>query len=170
MPQPLNLPFDPIERAANSWREHFGAADAMAAATSIMRAQQLLLSTFDELLKPFEVTFARYEVLVLLSFSKRGGLPLKVIGERLMVHPTSVTNSVDRLSASGFVRREPNPNDGRGVIAVITDTGRAVVKQATDALMGESFGLGMYSPAELEEMFARLRPLRINAGDFPVGE
>lgn len=90
----LNLPFDPIERAAKTWRVHFGPSSAMAAVTSIMRAQQILLSQLDTLLKPHDLTFARYEALVLLTFSRAGALPLSRIGERLMVHPTSVTNTV----------------------------------------------------------------------------
>src|SRR5208282_1881291 len=57
----------------------------MAAVTSIMRAQQILLAELDALLRPYELTFARYEALVLLTFSRRGALPLGVIGERLMV-------------------------------------------------------------------------------------
>jgi len=75
----------------------------MRAATSIMRAHQLLLARLDGILKPHGLTFARYEALVLLRFSRRGSLPLSVIGERLMVHPTSVTNIVDRLTAQGLV-------------------------------------------------------------------
>ena len=81
----LNLPFDPIERAAETWRVHFGPSSAMAAVTSIMRAHQILLSQLDTLLKPYDLTFARYEALVLLTFSKTGALPLWKIGERLMV-------------------------------------------------------------------------------------
>jgi hypothetical protein len=106
--KPLNLPFDPIERAAQRWEETWGPASAMRVATSIMRAQQILLARYDELLKPHRLTFARYEVLVLLRFSRYGALPLGRIGERLMVHPTSVTNSIDRLEAARFVERLPN--------------------------------------------------------------
>ena len=69
----------------------------MRAATSVFRVQQILLARFDEALRPHDLTFARYEVLVLLTFSRTGELPLKVIGSRLMVHPTSVTNAIDRL-------------------------------------------------------------------------
>ena len=118
--KPLDLPFDPIERAAEIWAERFGPADAMAAVTSIMRAQQILLAGLDGLLRPYGLTFARYEALVLLAFSRTGALPLRVIGERLMVHPTSVTNTVDRLERDGLVRRRPNPRDGRGTLAEIT--------------------------------------------------
>ncbi|TYB67142.1 MarR family transcriptional regulator [Nonomuraea sp. PA05] len=167
-PKPLNLPFDPIDRAAETWRAHFGPSAAMAAVTSIMRAHQILLSQLDSLLKPYDLTFARYEGLVLLTFSKTGALPLSKIGERLMVHPTSVTNTVDRLEKSGFVRRLPNPRDGRGVLAEITDAGRAVVRSATADLMAAEFGLTMYAEDELHQMFDQLRTLRVAAGDFPA--
>src|SRR5215469_4861756 len=103
----MDLPFDPIERAAAIWQRRFGPALAMAAVTSVMRAHQILLSELDTLLRPFELTFARYEALVLLSFSRTGALPLRLIGERLMVHPTSVTNTIDRLERAGLVARRP---------------------------------------------------------------
>ena len=96
----------------------------MRVATSVMRAQQLLLSRFDAILKPYGLTFARYEALVLLHFSRSGELPLSIIGERLMVHPTSVTNTIDRWTKQGYVVRRPNPRDGRGVLAGLTDGGR----------------------------------------------
>ena len=96
MAKRLDLPFDPIARAAQIWEQRFGPAEAMAAVTSIMRAQQLLLGELDGLLRPHGLTFARYEALVLLSFSRKGALPLSLIGQRLMVHPTSVTNTINR--------------------------------------------------------------------------
>jgi DNA-binding MarR family transcriptional regulator len=167
-PKPLNLPFDPIARAAATWRERFGPSSAMAAVTSIMRAHQILLSQLDALLKPYDLTFARYEALVLLTFSRTGALPLWKIGERLMVHPTSVTNTIDRLERAGLVCRMPNPRDGRGVLAQITPAGRDVVRRATDDLMAAEFGLGMYAESELGQMFDLLRTLRVAAGDFPA--
>jgi DNA-binding MarR family transcriptional regulator len=168
--EPLGLPFDPIERAGEIWEATFGAAAAMRVATSVMRAQQLLLARFDEILKPHDLTFARYEALVLLHFSRSGELPLSVIGQRLMVHPTSVTNTVDRLVAQGFVERRPNPRDGRGVLASLTSTGRRTVKRATEDLMADGFGLGMYDEPALKEMFGQLRELRVAAGDFTTEE
>jgi DNA-binding MarR family transcriptional regulator len=164
--EPLDLPFDPIERAGERWESTFGAAAAMRVATSVMRAQQLLLSRYDLILKPFGLTFARYEALVLLHFSRAGELPLSVIGQRLMVHPTSVTNTVDRLVAQGFVERRPNPRDGRGVLARLTTAGRDTVETATRELMADGFGLGVYDEAQLTSLFTLLRELRVDAGDF----
>jgi DNA-binding MarR family transcriptional regulator len=166
VPKPLDLPFDPIARAAETWQARFGDAKAMAAVTAIMRVQQILLAELDALLRPHGLTFARYEALVLLSFSRDGALPMRVIGERLMVHPTSVTNTIDRLEQQNLVVRRPNPRDGRGTLAEITASGRAVMQGATDDLMKAEFGMGGYSPEQLEDMFGLLRGLRVTAGDF----
>ncbi|MDR3033139.1 MAG: MarR family transcriptional regulator [Kitasatospora sp.] len=166
MPKPLSLPFDPIARANDLWERRWGAVPSMAAITSVMRAHQILLSQVDAVVKPYGLTFARYEALVLLTFSRDGELTMSKIGERLMVHPTSVTNTVDRLVRSGYVDKRPNPNDGRGTLASITGKGREVVESATRDLMAMDFGLGAYDAEECEEIFAMLRPLRLAAGDF----
>jgi DNA-binding MarR family transcriptional regulator len=167
MSQPASgLPFDPIERAGEIWARHYGPADAMRVATSVMRVQQILLARYDAVLKPYKITFARYEALVLLDFSRAGALPLKVIGERLQVHPTSVTNIIDRLVAAGLVDRRRNPDDGRGFLAVLTTAGREVVRDATRDLMAIDFGLSALDPADRELLFERLRSVRSSAGDF----
>jgi len=103
---------------------------------------------------------------VLLSFSRAGALPLRLIGERLMVHPTSVTNTIDRLERAGLVARRPNPQDRRGTLAEITPGGRQVVREATAVLMAAEFGLAGYDDSDLDDLFGLLRSLRVNAGDF----
>ncbi len=138
----------------------------MASATSIMRVQQLMLREFDAAVGRHGLTFARYEALVLLTFSRQGALPMSKIGQRLMVHPTSVTNIVQRLAAQNLVVRAPNPADGRGMLATITPTGREVMEAATADLVATGFSLGALSPAENEQLFELLRKVRIAAGDF----
>ncbi len=166
MPKPLSLPFDPIARADELWRRRWGSAPSMAAITSIMRAHQILLSQVDAVVKPYGLTFARYEALVLLTFARAGELPMSKIGERLMVHPTSVTNTVDRLQKAGLVTKRPNPEDGRGTLASITDKGREVCDAATRDLMAMEFGLSSYDDEACEGIFTLLRPLRVAAHDF----
>ena len=85
----VNCPYGPlpIAEARKNW-ENAGweaAADGMALVTSIMRAHQVLLARVDTALAPFRLSFARYEVLMLLSFSQTGRLPLGKIGQRLQV-------------------------------------------------------------------------------------
>jgi len=165
----LELPFDPIARAAETWQSRFGSAKAMAAVTTIMRVQQILLAELDALLRPHGLTFARYEALVLLSFSRDGALPMSLIGQRLMVHPTSVTNIIGRLERQKLVVRTPNPRDGRGTLAEITPAGRELMQRATSDLMGAEFGMAGYRATQLEEIFDMLRGIRVAAGDFLEG-
>jgi DNA-binding MarR family transcriptional regulator len=167
VPSPTRqLPFDPIEEARRHWDDRWPGGAPMAAATSIMRAQQIVLARVDEALKPFELTFARYEALVLLTFSRRGALPLGKMGERLMIHPTSVTNIVDRLEAQGLVRRADHPTDRRTTLCEITDEGRAVVDKATEAVTAVDVGIVGLSDREVAQLTAVLGKLRRQAGDF----
>lgn len=165
--QPLG--FDPIEEAHKRWRERWPEAERMAAATAVIRVQRIVMMASERALAPFELTFARYEALVLLAFSRQGRLPLGKMGARLQVHPTSVTNTIDRLEAQGFVRRANHPNDRRTTLAEITMEGRAVVEKATIAVTAAQFGLGMLRDTDLADLSQILCQIRESAGDF-VGE
>jgi DNA-binding MarR family transcriptional regulator len=162
------LSFDPIAEAKRQWETHgWGTeAPAMAIVTSIMRLQQVFLGRADGLLRPLGLTFARYEVLMLLSFSSRGALPLGKIGERLQVNAASVTNAVDRLEERGLVTRRANPDDGRGTLAGISAQGRLLADQATAILNDELFASLGVEPGQLEHLFGPLSDLRHAAGDF----
>lgn len=136
------MDFDPIVAARENWVAHgwADAADGMALVTSITRVQQIFQQRIDAELKPFGLTFARYEILMLLTFSRQGALPMGAIGRRLQVHPTSVTSAVDRLERDGMVEREAHPTDRRAKLCRITEDGRAVAKAATAVLNDAVFG------------------------------
>jgi DNA-binding MarR family transcriptional regulator len=163
---PLRL--DPIAEARRHWEARWEAepSRAMAAVTSIMRAQQVLMARLNEMLRPLGLTFPRYEALMLLSFTRTGALPLGKIGERLQVHRTSVTNIIDKLEADGLVRRVPHSEDRRATLAEITDAGRKTADKATAVLNDECFGIASLAPRDLERLTSILRDLRLDAGDF----
>ena len=168
MPRPGPLPVDPIAEAKRQWIAHgwTDAAAGMSAVTSIIRAQQLMLARIDATLKPFSLSFARYEMLRLLAFTRKGRMPMASATARLQVHPTSVTNTVDRLVRDGLVVREPHPADGRAVMLELTPVGRELVERATNALNTEVFadpGLSADDTVELVRILARFRK---DAGDF----
>jgi len=166
----VTLPFDPIDEAARQWAERWDRVPAMHAVTSLMRVQQLVLARLDGLLRPHGLTFARYEALVLLTFSRTGRLPMRVMGERLQLHPTSVTNIVDRLQADGLVRRIPHPTDRRATLVEITDTGSSLQEAATKSVTAIDFGLNGLTPDEQMQLTALLARVRRAAGDFVEGE
>ena len=161
-----SLPFDPIERAAELWAERIGPAETMAAVTSVMRVQQIVQSAVDGALRPHKLTFARYEALVLLTFSRQGSLPMRVMGDRLQLHPTSVTNIVDRLQGDGLVLRVPHPTDRRATLVEITESGRAALEDATKAVTDVDFGLSGLTPQEETQLTVLLSRVRHAAGDF----
>jgi DNA-binding MarR family transcriptional regulator len=163
-----DLPFDPIAEARRQWTARWGQAPgpSMSAVTSIMRVQQILLARLNAVLKPYGLTFPRYEALMLLYFSRRGSLPLGKMGVRLQVHRTSVTNIIDQLERSGLVRREPHPTDRRTTLAEITDAGRETAENATQALNEFAFGMRPLPDAELEHLTEILGRVRISEGDF----
>ncbi len=168
MAEPAPLPSDPIAEAHRQWQEHgwADAADGMAAVTAIMRTQQILLARVEGVLKQFHLTFSRFELLRLLSFTRHGSLPMAKASARLQVHPTSVTNAVDRLEAAELVRRVAHPTDGRATLVEITDAGRARVAAATTELNSIVFTRPGFSPAEVAQLNALLHGFRRDAGDF----
>jgi DNA-binding MarR family transcriptional regulator len=168
MARPGPLPVDPIAEAKRQWTAHgwTDAAPGMSAVTSIIRAQQLMLARIDAALKPFSLSFARYEMLRLLGFTREGRMPMASAIARLQVHPTSVTNTVDRLVRDGLVEREPHPGDGRAAMLVLTASGRELVERATDALNTQVFAEPGLSESDTAELVAIIARLRKNAGDF----
>jgi DNA-binding MarR family transcriptional regulator len=153
---------DPIAEARRQWQEHgwIDAADGMATVTSIIRAQQVLLQRVEEHLAPFGLSFARFELLRLLAFTRHGELPLGKLGARLQVHPTSITSAVDRLETQGLVERHPHPTDGRTTLAVITDPGRDIVERATKVLNDEVFAAIGLTERESSQLYKLLEKLR----------
>ena len=71
-----------------------------------------------------------------------------------------------KATAAGLVRREPNPRDGRGTLAVITDEGRDVAAKATAELNAARFGMSALRLQDMQRLFEILRVLRVDAGDF----
>ncbi|TSD93919.1 MarR family transcriptional regulator [Skermania sp. ID1734] len=166
--KPAALPLDPIAEAHRQWVTHgWGdVADGMAAVTSIMRAQQIMLARVDEVLKPTGLTFARYELLALLNFTRTGALPMAKASARLQVHPTSVTNAVDRLETAGLVKRVPHPSDRRATLIEITDDGRQLVQSATEKLNEHVFASPGIDAGQIRSLIQVLAELRHAAGDF----
>ena len=159
---------DPIELARANWeRAGWGrVANGMVAVTSVMRAHQILLARVENALRPYDLSFARYELLRLLAFSRNGALPITKASDRLQVHVTSVTHAIRRLESKGLVARLPHPTDGRTTLVQITDLGRSTVEDATVTLNKDVFADIGISDDESRALALSIETLRRNAGDF----
>jgi DNA-binding MarR family transcriptional regulator len=159
---------DPIAQARANWeRAGWGdVADGMVAVTSVMRAHQILLARVETALRPYDLSFSRYELLRLLAFSSSGALPITKASDRLQVHVTSATHAIRRLEADGLVERLPHPTDGRTTLVRLTDLGRSTVEDATETVNKDVFADVGMSAADSQALTTAIETLRRNAGDF----
>lgn len=159
---------DPIAEAKRQWVDHgWGeAAQGMAVVTSVMRAQRLMISNVEAALKPFDLSFARFELLRLLAFTREGRMPMASVVSRLQVHPASVTSAADRLVRAELVSREPHPDDGRAAMLALTPRGRDLVEQATLVLNDQVFAALNLSADDMATLVGVLARLRKAEGDF----
>ena len=159
-------PLDPIAEAVRQWSLHdLGAIEHMEATTALMRIQQLIVARVDLELRPYKLTFPQYEALVLLHFSRDGALPLGRMGRRLMVHPATVTNTVDQLEAKGFVKRRPHTGDRRSILAQITPKGRKLAVEVSTALVDVKFGIADMTRDEAIMIAGEIRRFRERIDD-----
>lgn len=172
-PKPLKPPErvtypDRIEQARTNWVRNGwdNAADGMTVVTSIMRAHQILLARVEEALRPWNLTFPRFELLRMLAFSRTGAMPITKASVRLQVHVTSVTSAMKRLIDAGLVERIPHPTDGRTTLVTITEHGREVVEEATLVLNSQVFEALGLEQSEQRALIDAISSLRHQAGDF----
>lgn len=159
---------DPEDAARDFWinQGSADAADGLSAVLGLMSAHRLVMARIDRTIGPLGLTFAKYEILMMLTFTSRGSMSIGRMGLLLQVHPTSVTSTVDGLEALGLVVRRRSSSDRRMVHAHITMKGRRLAERATAALNAEVFEqLGLTS-SQSARLWSVLRSLRANAGDF----
>ena len=60
----------------------------------------------------------------LLSIEKEGGTPSTALGPKMGMEATSLTRTLKSMEEKGLIYREPNPNDGRGVLIFLTKFGK----------------------------------------------
>jgi DNA-binding MarR family transcriptional regulator len=99
-----------------------------------------------------------------LSALRRAGPPFQLTPGALLratlVTSGTMTNRIDRLAATGLVRREPDPRDRRGVLVTLSERGKAAVDAAlTDLLNREQSLLAGLDAGERETLASLLRTL-----------
>ncbi len=73
---------------------------------------------------------SEYRALQILSRSPGSELRMQVLAAHLRLNQSSVSRMVERLERAGLAIRDLCPDDKRGVYAVLTERGRALIKRA----------------------------------------
>lgn len=103
--------------------------------TSLIALRRILRATETyerDLARAAGLTPAQLRVLQIVG--KGGSATPKTLATQMRVTQATVTTLVDKLVKSGKVERVPSVQDRRQTNVVITDTGRAALDEAPDAL------------------------------------
>jgi DNA-binding MarR family transcriptional regulator len=122
----------------------------------------------NEVMRTYDLTFARYEVLAWLATDPDSSLTLSWISKTLRIPPATVTNIIDRLEADKLIRRVPHPSDARTTLAEITRRGRNVATNATRELNSVVYGRIGLSEKKRNQLIDLLAELRANGNEFDV--
>jgi DNA-binding MarR family transcriptional regulator len=128
----------------------------------LLRVQRRLIALLeDDLETKHELPLAWYDVLVRLVEADDHRLRMSELADRVMLSPSGLTRLVDRLVADGLVRREHAERDGRGLYAVLTESGYERLRAASGThLRGiREHVISRYSDEELGTLAALLSRL-----------
>ena len=99
-------------------------AEEIAVWRSFLRAHAHLIRTLEaELAQAADLPIASYDVLVQLAEAPDHRLRMTDLAERVLLSRSGLTRLIDRLERDALVRREPAPDDARGMYAVLTRAG-----------------------------------------------
>jgi DNA-binding MarR family transcriptional regulator len=84
------------------------------------------------LVEAHRLTLNDVRLLDILDRSMTGSARMGDLADSLMSLPSRVTRQIHRLEKLNLVKRVASPEDGRGVLATITEDGRALLKEALE--------------------------------------
>ncbi|MFW5472554.1 MarR family winged helix-turn-helix transcriptional regulator [Knoellia sp. CPCC 206450] len=108
------------------WLSH----DEQQAWRAYLRAHRELQVALDRDLHCFDISLPEYELLSMLSEQEGDRARMSVLADLVVQSRSRVTHTAKRLEARGWVRREPTPEDGRGVALALTPAGRRLIESA----------------------------------------
>jgi DNA-binding MarR family transcriptional regulator len=156
---------DHVDRIVREWAEVLPELDteAIALIGRVMRASRLLQLEVERSLATFDLTINEFNTLNAL---RRAGPPHRLspkdVGVSLLFSSGGLTKLLERLETRGLVAREPDPNDGRGVLVSLTPAGRDLQDRAMRAhQVNEEELLIPLTPAQREDLSSILRALLI---------
>ena len=119
---------------------------------SVLRVHAAVVPRLERELAAVGMPLSWYDVLLELNSAPDRRLRMTELGARAVLSRERVSRVVDELERAGLVRRERNPDDGRSLLAVITDEGRARLRAAAPAYLA---GIERHFGAHLDDEEAR---------------
>jgi DNA-binding MarR family transcriptional regulator len=124
---------DLVDRGIRQWRNERPDLDSSGKAVvgRLLRLEEVVLRTLNEVLQPFDLKYQEYAVLATLRVA---GPPYRLSPSRLqatlLFTSGGLSNLLKRLELGGLVRRSTDPRDGRGVVVKLTAKGQRLADAA----------------------------------------
>ena len=117
----------------------------------LVATQQLFDALERQLQRDSCLSHPYYEILVRLSEAPGRRLRMSELADRAQSSRSRLSHAATRLEEAGWIRREPCPSDRRGLEAVLTDEGFAVLAAAAPG----------HVEAVRRNLFDRLTPAQV---------
>lgn len=113
------------------------------------------------------LSHAQYNVLVVLSEQPGNRMRMTELARRVVVSKSSLTYQIGKMEKAGLVRREPHESDDRGVLAVLTDVGRTVLRTTAPGhvLTVREYLIDLFTPEQLAQLGDFMRIVHEKADD-----
>lgn len=142
------------------WRNEFGREVEYSLVVELLRASRLVTKGINRVLEDHDLSMAQWTILTVVYFEADRQMPLGKIAVTIRVHPTTVSNAVDKLEAGGWMTRDLP--DRRTVLARITPEGAVRLGKVQAGLISSHFGLapitGEEDVALIHKALRLLRP------------
>ena len=163
------MPRDHVQQVLDQWRREAPELDrsSFAVIGRIARVAQLLETKLEPVFVSHGLTAGEFDVLAAL---RRGGRPYRLtpteLSKALIVTSGGMTKRLKLLEARGFVRREPEPHDGRSTAVSLTGEGKRLVERTlAEHVSNEERLLSQMGAKERAELARLLETLAISLGD-----
>ncbi len=157
---------DGVDAILAQWRREQPGLDVspMDVIARIMRLSRELEARLEPVFATYGLEPGWFDVLAAL---RRSGSPYRLrakdLAAALMLTSSGTTKRLDRLESAGLIAREPDPDDRRGVLIVLTRRGRAVVERAVTHHVANEHGLlGGLDKSEQRQLASLLRKLQLS--------
>jgi len=136
-------PTDILDHVLSQWARERPEldGDGLAVVGRVLVLAKLLDRSVGHALKPLGLSLWAFDMLATL---RRQGAPFRMtpteLGRSTMLTSGAITNRIDRLAERGWVRREPDPHDRRGVYVMLTEAGRELADRAVEVRLKEAEG------------------------------
>ena len=97
------------------------------ATIALLRTASVVSRVLERVVEPAGLSLAQYNALRIVRGAGSGGIPTLGVRERMIQEGTTITRILDKLEASGLVRRERSTPDRRQVVCYVTPEGRQLL-------------------------------------------